>query len=91
MRANSRSTKRGAQASHHTMVHLLFASTRTRKDIQTTIAFLTVRLRFPDKDNWGKIKRMLKYVRGTVYIPLILRAESLIIIKWWVDASFATH
>jgi hypothetical protein len=26
-----------------------------------------------------------------VYMPLILRVESLNIIKWWVDASFATH
>jgi hypothetical protein len=45
----------------------------------------------PDEDDWGKLKRLLSYIRGTVYMPLILKADSLIIIKWWVDASYATH
>jgi hypothetical protein len=42
-------------------------------------------------NDWGKLKQLLKYIQGTIYTPLILRAESLNIIKWWVDASFATH
>jgi hypothetical protein len=28
---------------------------------------------------------------GTMYMPLILRTDILNIIKWWVDASYATH
>jgi hypothetical protein len=31
------------------------------------------------------------YVKSTINMPLTLRAHSLKIIKWWVDASFATH
>jgi hypothetical protein len=33
----------------------------------------------------------LRYIRCTIHLPLILRADSLIAVKWWVDASFATH
>jgi hypothetical protein len=38
-----------------------------------------------------KLKRLLKYIRGTIYMPLILKADSLNIVKWWVDASYAPH
>jgi hypothetical protein len=46
---------------HHSVAQLLFASsrTRTRKDIQTTIAFMATREREPDKDEWAKLGRML--------------------------------
>jgi hypothetical protein len=54
---------------------------------------LTTRVKEPDEDDWGKLKRLLKYIRATIYMPLILilRADSLSIIKWWVDASYAAH
>jgi hypothetical protein len=38
-----------------------------------------------------KLKRLLKYIRGTIYMPLILKADCLNIVKWWVDASYARH
>ena len=30
-------------------------------------------------------------MRRTINLPLILRADSLIVIKWWVDASYVAH
>jgi hypothetical protein len=80
-----------ARAFHHALAHLLFASSLARKDIQLAVLFLTIRIKQPDEDDWNKLKRLLKYIRGTIYMPLILRADSLSIIKWWVDASYATH
>jgi hypothetical protein len=80
-----------ARAFHHAVAQLLFASSRTRKNIQLAVSFLTTRVKQPDEDDWSKLKRLLKYIRGTIYMPLILRANSLSIIKWWVDASYATH
>jgi hypothetical protein len=80
-----------ARAFHHAVAQLLFASSRSRKDIQTAVSFLTTRVKHPDEDDWEKLKRLLKYIRGTIYMPLILKADSLNIIKWWVDASYATH
>jgi hypothetical protein len=80
-----------AMAFHHSVAQLLFASTRARKDIHTTTAFLTMRVRNPDEDDWGKLRRLMRYIKGKINLPLILRADSLNVIKWWVDASFATH
>jgi hypothetical protein len=80
-----------ARAFHHDVALLLFATARARKDIQHTVAFLTTRVKSRDKDDWTKLKRLLKYIRGTIYMPLILRANSLNIVKWWVDASYAAH
>jgi hypothetical protein len=80
-----------ARAFHHPVAQLLFATTRVRKDIQHTVAFITMRVKSPDEDDWMKLKRLLKYIRGTIYMPLILKADSLNIVKWWSDASYATH
>ncbi len=50
-----------ALAFHHMVAQLLIMATRVRQDIQTAVAFLTTRVKSPDKDNWGKLKRVLKY------------------------------
>jgi hypothetical protein len=60
-------------AYHHTVAQLLFLS-RVRKDIQTAVAFLTTRVKHPDEDDWGKLKRALKYLKGTRYLKLTLSA-----------------
>ena len=69
----------------------LFACARCKKDIQTTVAFLTTRFREPDEDDWKKLRRLLEYLRGTIKLGMFLRADSLNVIKWWVDASYAIH
>ncbi len=74
-----------AQAFHHTIAQLLFASTRARRDIQVAISFLTTRIRAPDEDNWGKLKRVLKYLSGTKYLKLTLSIDNLSILTWYVD------
>jgi hypothetical protein len=36
------------------------------RDIQrTAVAFLTTRVKNPEEDDWGKLKRLLKYLTGT--------------------------
>jgi hypothetical protein len=45
----------------------------------------------PDKDNWGKLKRVLRYLYGTRHMKLNLSADNLTTIRWWVDASHAVH
>ena len=79
-----------ARAFHHTTAQLLFLS-RVRRDIQTTIAFLTTRVKRPDEDDWGKLKRVLKYLSSTRHLTLSLFANSLTNIVWYVDASHQTH
>ncbi len=42
-------------------------------------------------DDWGKLKRVLMYIKGTKYMKLTLTIDDLLVIKWWVDASDRTH
>ena len=80
-----------AVAFHHTVAQLLFLSARARRDIQTAVAFLTTRVKQPDEDDWGKIKRVLKYLNGTRHMKLTIEVESMSRIMWWVDASYNAH
>jgi hypothetical protein len=80
-----------AMAFHCTTTQLLFLSARACRDIQPATAFLTTRVRSPDEDDWGKVKRVLSYLKGTIHMPLILSADSLTLSRWWVDAAYAVH
>ena len=71
-----------ARAFHHATAQLLFLSTRARQDIQPATAFLTTRVRCPDEDDWGKAKRLLGYLKGTLNMPLILSADCLMLSRW---------
>ena len=73
------------------MYQLLFAANRERRDIQTAVSFLTTQVKAPDEDDWGKVKRVLSYLKGTLHMPLILSADSLILSRWWVDAAYTVH
>jgi hypothetical protein len=59
-------------ALHCATAQLLFVSARARRDIPPPTAFLTMRVRLPDKDVWGKVKMVLSYMKGTLHMPLIL-------------------
>jgi hypothetical protein len=76
---------------HNLAAKTLYATKRARPDTCTAISFLTTRVRAPDKDDWKKLVHLMRYIRGTRYMPLILSANGSHILKWWVDASFAVH
>ena len=76
---------------HHTVAQLLFICCRVRRDIQTAVSFLMTRVKKPDEDDWGKLKRVLKYLKGTLFMKLMLSASDLVNIRWWVDASYNVH
>ena len=76
---------------HHAVAQLVFARPKARKDTQTEVYFLTTRVRIPDENDWGQLKRILRYVRRKTNPPLILRSDSLTVIKLWVDASYVVH
>jgi hypothetical protein len=83
-------TKRATKF-HNLVAKTLYATKRARPDTCTAVAFLTTRVREPDNDNWAKLAHMMKYIRGTKELPLILSANGSGILKWWIDASFAVH
>lgn len=46
-------------------------------------AFLTTRVKKLDEGDWGKLKRVLKYLKGTKHLKWVIR--------WWVDALYNAH
>ena len=71
-----------ATAFHYTTDQLLLLSSQARRDIQTAVSFLTTRVKKPDEDEWGKLKRALKYLNGTIRLKLTLTIESMGVIRW---------
>jgi len=80
-----------AQFFHHNDAKLLFLCKRARPDIQTAVAFLCTRVKFSDVDDYKKLTRVMKYLRNTAGLPLVMEAKNLNAVEWWVDASFAVH
>ena len=51
-----------AQMFHHNTAKLLFLCKRARPDVQTAVAFLLARVKGPDKDDYKKLGRTMKYL-----------------------------
>jgi hypothetical protein len=76
---------------HNLVEKTLYATKWARPDTCTAIAFLTTRVREPDKDDWTKLVQLMRYIIGTHTMPLILSANGSGILEWWMDASFAVN
>ncbi len=83
--------KKHAQTFHTFVAKGLFVCKRARPDIHTAVAALSTRVKQPNQDDWKKLVRLIKYLNGTRYDKLILSADNLHVIKWYVDAAFAVH
>jgi hypothetical protein len=56
------------------------------------VSFLVTRVQEPDKDNWKKLKRILKYLNGTRYLKLTLGADQLkFTVHWYTDGLHQIH
>ena len=76
---------------HHLVAKLLYLGKQTRPDLLTAISFLCTRIQNPDVDDFKKLGRCLRYLRDSKHLSLTLEADDMMVIQWWVDASFATH
>lgn len=65
----------------HIMMQLLYLSQQVRRDIRTAVFI----------DNHKKVGRVIKYLRGTIDLPLKLQGDGSGAIKWYVDALYAVH
>jgi Reverse transcriptase (RNA-dependent DNA polymerase)/Zinc knuckle len=83
--------KERAEYFHHNVAKLLFLCKRARPDIEPAISFLCTRVKAPDEDDYKKLARVMRYLRGTVEMVRTLESDGLNIVKWWADASFAVH
>jgi hypothetical protein len=76
---------------HRTTARLLFAAKRARPDLQVAVAYLCTRVKSPNQSDYRKLTRVIKYLRLTISIPLVLGWDGTGQLKWSVDASFAVH
>jgi hypothetical protein len=76
---------------HRTTARLLFAAKRARPDLQVAVAYLCTRVKSLSRSDYRKLTRVIKYLRLTVFIPLVLGWDGTGKLTWSVDASFAVH
>ena len=93
-KVNKDAKKFGSEAAdhfHHVVAQLLFLCKRGCPDIQTGVDFLTTRVKGPDEDDLQKLKRVIKYLRGSKDLVLTLECKDATTFTWWVNAAFAVH
>jgi hypothetical protein len=76
---------------HRTTARLLFAAKRAGPDLQVAVAYLCTRVKAPNQSDYRKLTRVIKHLRLTIFIPLVLGWDSTSHLTWLVDASFAVH
>ena len=76
---------------HHITANILFLGERVRPFIQTSVVFLTKRVKYTNDEDYNKIQRTVKYLRYTKYLVLKIYAEASGTIYWWVDETFALN
>jgi hypothetical protein len=80
-----------ADTYHRLTAKQLYLCKCARPDLQPTVAFLTTRVTHPTIDDWKKLSRSIRYLRGSKELFLTLEADEGIDVRWWIDASFAVH
>jgi len=61
----------------------LYVSNRARVDLKLVIAFLCTRVSKSTIQDWAKLKRVLLYIKGTLDMPRILGADSMLNLLTW--------
>ena len=44
-----------------------------------------------DEDDWNKITRVIRYLKHSSKLLLTLEANSMNVMKWWVDEAYTVH
>ena len=76
---------------HCFVARFLYVAKRARPDLQVSVAFLCKRVKAPNVGDWKKLGRLVRYVRATIHLPLILGLDGSGNMVWSIDTSFAVH
>jgi hypothetical protein len=79
------------KSQYRTTARLLFVAKRACPDLQVAVAYLCTRVKSPNQSNYRKLTRVIKYLRLTIFILLVLGWDGTGQLTWSVDASFAVH
>ena len=76
---------------HSTVARLLYIAKRVRPDILLAISYLAKRVQSPNLHDYIKLERVIKYLRGSSELGIILEANINLHVLAWIDASHAVH
>jgi hypothetical protein len=78
---------------HRNVAQLLYMAVRTRPDILLPIIFLSTRVREPTEKDNSKLRRVLRYLRGTKDLGIVLGAngDGTLRVVAYCDASYGVH
>lgn len=76
---------------HSLVAKLLYISQRGRPDILLAVSFLCTRVSCSTVQDWEKLRRILKYLVGTVELVRVIGSDNMAELRTWVDASYAVH
>ena len=76
---------------HHTVAKILLVSARYIWYIKAEVGFITKIVNNVDEDDWVKLKRLLKYLKGGEQMKFNLNVDYMSMIHWWLDSSYNTH
>ena len=62
-----------------------------RPDILTAVSFLTKRVQSPTEEDMRKLERVIRYIRGTAELGIIIEARVNLGVYAYVDASYGVH
>ena len=76
---------------HRIVEKLIHVAKRFRLDIKLANSFLCIRVSFSTEQYWGKLKMLLKYLKGTKTEYLTLGMNGIELMEIWIDSSYAIH
>lgn len=75
---------------HSIVALLLCIMKRSRPDLPA-ISFLCTRAKVPREEDWGKLRRVMRFVKGTINDRIMMGTDDMLKLETWVDASHAVY
>jgi len=76
---------------HSIMAKILYLAKRVRPDLLVSVAYLIRRVQCSDEDDWKKLCRLVRYIRGSRTLGIRLAGDSHLSVTAYVDASYGVH
>lgn len=76
---------------HTFTMKAMFLCKRGRPDIELAVSFFATRVQAPTENDWGKLIRLMGFLKGTVGEVLTLQADDNMKMIWSIDVAFAVH
>jgi hypothetical protein len=91
IRESPKLNKLKAEEFHSITAKLLYLAKRVRPDILPAVVFLTTRVNSSSDDDWSKLQRILRYLKGSDKFGIILEIDKEINIFSYIDAAYGVH